>query len=128
MPNHVMHFWKSDDFWKVGQCSTFLINHMWFFFFNIIKQVFLTNQKLEMSMPQLFKRECVVNFRKYRHKKFFWLGGVKMAKSNKNEKTEELVAVYQERECLWNELSSWYDWKLTANGLNKPKQKVWYVR
>ena len=32
MPNHVMHFWKSDDFWKVGQCSTFLINHMWFFF------------------------------------------------------------------------------------------------
>ena len=32
-----------------------------------------------------------------------------MAKSNKNEKTEELVAVYQERECLWNELSSSYD-------------------
>ena len=35
----------------------------------------------------------------------FRLGGVKTAKSNKNEKTEEVVAMYQEAECLWNELS-----------------------
>ena len=77
-----------------------------------------------MNMPQIFKRECVVNFRKYKHKKKFRLGSVKMATSNKNGKTKELVSGYQEGECLWNELSLPYERKLTTNGLNKPKQKV----
>ena len=36
---------------------------------NIIEQVFLTNQKLEMNMPQIFKTKCLVNFRKYRSRK-----------------------------------------------------------
>ena len=31
-----------------------------------------------------------------------------MAKSNKIEKNEELVAGYQEAECFWNVLSSSY--------------------
>ena len=56
------------------------------------------------------------------------LGGVKKAKSNKTEKPEELMAGYQEAECLWNVLSSSYKDKLTVNGLNKPKQKVRYIR
>ena len=34
--------------------------------------------------------------------KEFRFGGVKMAKSNKIEKTEELIAEYQEAECLWS--------------------------
>ena len=40
--------------------------------------------------------------------KEFRFGGVKMAKSNKIEKTEELIAEYQEAECLWNVLSPSY--------------------
>ena len=39
------------------------------FYRNIIEQVFLTNQKLEISMPQIFKTKCIVNFRKYRSRK-----------------------------------------------------------
>ena len=35
----------------------------------MIEQVFLTNQKLEMNMPQIFKTKCIVNFRKYRNRK-----------------------------------------------------------
>ena len=69
-----------------------------------------------MNMPQIFKTKCIVNFRNYRSKK--------TAKSNKIEKTEELIAGYQEAECLWNMLSQSYKAKLTANDLNKPKQKV----
>ena len=48
-----------------------------------------------------------------------------MAKSNKIEKTEELIAGYQEAKCLWNVLPpSHKDRNLAANGLNKPKQNV----
>ena len=41
---------------------------------NIIEQMFLKNQKLEMNMPQIFKTECVLNFRKYRsrNKVYIW--------------------------------------------------------
>ena len=59
---------------------------------NIIEQVFLTNQKLEMNMPQIFKIKCILNFRKYRSRKKFRFGGVKLDKINKIEKTEELIA------------------------------------
>ena len=51
-------------------------------------------------MPQIFKTECIVNFRKYRSRKKFRFGEVKSAKSNKILKTEKLVAEYQEAECL----------------------------
>ena len=51
-------------------------------------------------MPQMFKAKYIVNFRKYRSRKKVRFDGVKMAKSNKIEKTEELVAGYQEVECL----------------------------
>ena len=41
-----------------------------------------------------------------------------MAKSNKIEKTEELIAGYQEAECLWNVLSpSYKDRKLRQMAL-----------
>ena len=39
-------------------------------------------------------------FRKYRNRKKFRFGGVKMAKSNKIGKTEELIAGYKEAECV----------------------------
>ena len=43
-----------------------------------MEQVFLTNQKLEIKMPQIFK---IVNFRKYIEvEKKFRFGGVKTAK------------------------------------------------
>ena len=51
-------------------------------------------------MPQIFKTECIVNFRKYSSRKKFRFGEVKLAKSNKILKTEKLVAEYQEAECL----------------------------
>ena len=96
---------------------------------NITEQVSLTNHKFEMNMSQTFKRKCIVNFRKYGSKKEkFTLGGVKTAKSNKTKKTEELIAGYQETECLWNVLSVSYKNKLMANGPNKPNQKVCYAR
>ena len=47
-----------------------------------------------------------------------------MAKSNKIEKKEELIAGYQEAECVSSVVQRQ---KLTANGLNKPKEKVSYV-
>ena len=57
----------------------------------------------------MFKIKCIVNFKKYRsRKKKFRFGGVKMAKSNKIEKTEELIAGYQGIECLWSVLSPSY--------------------
>ena len=31
---------------------------------NIIEQEFLTYQKLEINMPQIFKTKCILNFRK----------------------------------------------------------------
>ena len=39
---------------------------------NIIEQVFLTSEKLEMDMPEVFKTKYILNFRKYRkvEKKF----------------------------------------------------------
>ena len=43
-----------------------------------------------------------------------------MAKSNKIEKTEELIAGYQEAECV---VSVVQRQKFTVNGLNKPKHK-----
>ena len=43
-----------------------------------------------------------------------------MAKSNKIEKTEELIAGYQEAECV---VSVVQRQKLKVNGLNKPKHK-----
>ena len=36
---------------------------------NLIEQVFLTNQKLEMNIQQIFKTKCILNFRKYRSRK-----------------------------------------------------------
>ena len=37
-----------------------------------------------------------------------------MVKSNKVKKTEELIAEYQEAECLWNVLSPSYKYKLSG--------------
>ena len=71
---------------------------------NIIEQVFLTNLKVEMNIPQFFKTKSMVNFRKYKSKKKFRFRGLKMAKSNKIEKTEQLITGYQEAECLWDVL------------------------
>ena len=63
-----------------------MINHIWFtksgtllyfsdsymiFSRNIIEQVFLTNQKSEMNMPQISKTKCIWNFRKSRSSKEF---------------------------------------------------------
>ena len=70
-----------------------------------MEQVFLTSQKLEMNMPQMFKTKCIVNFPKYRSRKKVRFGGVKIAKSIKIEENEELIAGHQEIECLWNVLS-----------------------
>ena len=63
------------------------------------------------------------------------LGGAKMAKSNKTERTEELIAGYQEqnvsRMCysvVTHCFSVIQRQKLTTNSLSKPKQKVWCVR
>ena len=53
-----------------------------------------------MNMPQIFKIKCIANFGKYRNRKKSRSGGVKMAKSNKIGKTEELIAGYQEAEYV----------------------------
>ena len=45
---------------------------------NPVEQVLLTNQKLEMNMPEIFKIKCIVNFRKLEVKKTFRFDGVKM--------------------------------------------------
>ena len=51
------------------------------FYQNIKEQVFLTNQKLEMNVPKiLFKTKCMLNFRKYKSRKKFRFGGVKIGK------------------------------------------------
>ena len=71
---------------------------------NIIEQLFLTNLKVEMNIPQIFKTKSMINFRKYKSKKKFRFGRLKMAKSNKIEKTEQLITGYQEAECLWDVL------------------------
>ena len=47
-----------------------------------------------------------------------------MAKLSKIEKAQDLIAGYQEAECLWIVLSLLYKDKYTTNGLDKPKQKV----
>ena len=47
-----------------------------------------------------------------------------MAKSNKIEKTEKLIAGHQEAESV---LSLVQKQELTANGLDNPKEKNWYV-
>ena len=47
-----------------------------------------------------------------------------MAKSNKIEKTEELIAEYQEIECLWNVLSlSYKDRRLRQIALKNLSKK-----
>ena len=56
-------------------------------------------------MLQIFKTKSIVNLRKCRCRKKFRFVGVKIAKSNKIEKIEELIAEYQETERLWNVLS-----------------------
>ena len=55
-------------------------------FQNIIEHVFLTNQKMEINMPQILGTKCIVNVRKDRSKKKFRFGEVKMARSNKIKK------------------------------------------
>ena len=53
-----------------------------------------------------------------------------MIKLNKIEKTEELIdsRILGSRMSLECVASVLQRQKLMANGLNKPKQKVWYVR
>ena len=48
--------------------------------------MFLTNQKLEINIPPIFKTKCIVNFRKYRTEQKFRFGGVKLGKKKKNLK------------------------------------------
>ena len=47
---------------------------------NIIEQEFLTYQKLEINMPQIFKTKCILNFRKEGSRKKKRFGGVKIGK------------------------------------------------
>ena len=61
-------------------------------------------------MPQVFKTKRIDNISKYKS-------------TNKIEKTDEMIAGYQEAKCLWNVLSQSKQ-KLAANGYNKLKQKV----
>ena len=77
-----------------------------------------------MNMPQIFETKCIVNFRNIEVEKRYWFGVVKIAKSNKIEKTEKMIAGYQEAECV---VSIVQRQKLKANCLNKPKKKVSYV-
>ena len=44
--------------------------------------MFLTNQKWEMNMPQMFKIKCIVNIENIEVEKKFRFGGEKMEKSN----------------------------------------------
>ena len=67
---------------------------------NIIEQVLLTYQKLEMNMLQIFKIKYIVNFRKKEVEKKIRFSRVKIVKSNKTEKAEQLIAGYQEAKCL----------------------------
>ena len=61
-------------------------------------------------MPQVFKTKRIDNISKYKS-------------TNKIEKTEKMIAGYQEAKCLWNVLSQSKQ-KLAANDYNKLKQKV----
>ena len=65
----------------------------------------------------------MVNFRKYRSRKKVYIQWSKIAKSNIIEKTKELIAEYQDVECLWNVLSPSYQEKklrqVTSTNLNK---------
>ena len=62
---------------------------------NIIEQEFLTYQKLEINMPQIFKTKCILNFGKWRiRRRKRDLVKKKLVKLNKNEKAEELIAQY----------------------------------
>ena len=67
---------------------------------NIIEQVLLTYQKLEMNMLQIFKIKYIVNFRKKEVEKKIRFSRVKIVKSNKTEKADQLIAGYQEAKCL----------------------------
>ena len=59
---------------------------------NIIGQVFLTDQKLEMNMPQFFKTTFIANFRKYKTRKKNWWSKNWTMKSNwKNWRTGSRV-------------------------------------
>ena len=73
-----------------------------------------------MNMPQIFKTKYMVNSENIEAEKKFRFGGEKMAKSNKIEKTEELIARHQEAECV---LSVVQRQKLTANGLNNLRKQ-----
>ena len=88
---------------------------------NIIGQVFLTDQKLEMNMPQFFKTTFIANSENIKLEKK--IGGVRIEQWNQIEKTEELVAGYQGAECLWNVLSPLYKnrnlWQLSPINLCK---------
>ena len=62
---------------------------------NIIEQEFLTYQKLEINMPQIFKTKCIFNFGKWRiRRRKRDLVKKKLVKLNKTEKAEELIAQY----------------------------------
>ena len=51
----------------------------------MIEQVFLTNQKLKINLPQILKTKCIVNSRKFRSRKQFTFGEVKTTKSKKKK-------------------------------------------
>ena len=62
---------------------------------NIIEQEFLTYQKLEINMPQIFKTKCILNLGKWRiRRRKRDLVKKKLVKLNKTEKAEELIAQY----------------------------------
>ena len=89
---------------------------------NIIEQAFLTNQQLEMNMPQIFKTKFIVNFRKYRSRKRVRFGGVKIDKikyNRKNWRTDSTIL--GSRMSLVFVVSVVQRQNLTANCLNKPK-------
>ena len=92
---------------------------------NIIEQVFLTNQKLKMNMPQIFENKICIKFQKMqKQKKSLDLMEQKLVKLNKTEKTEELIAQYEEVECLWNVLSlSCKDRNLPQMALTNPSKR-----
>ena len=46
--------------------------------------MFLTNQKLEINMPQIFETKCILIFRNIEVEKKFRLGGLKIGKIKQN--------------------------------------------
>ena len=46
--------------------------------------MFLTNQKLEINMPQIFETKCILIFRNIEVQKKFRLGGLKIGKIKQN--------------------------------------------